>query len=101
MQLFGRAGRNGCLARGHLFYSEQRDRKGKTKAIEDGVLSDFVMGAQNCRTSALIRGMGGSDDVLPSGRCCDKCTPHAIAPNDRLNVLEIGKANRGKKTSSC
>ena len=57
MQLFGCGGCNGCLARSHLFYSEQKDRKGKTKAIKDGVLSDFITGAQNC-TSAFICGIG-------------------------------------------
>lgn len=98
IQLFGRAGRNGCLARGHLFYSEKKE-KAKPTVVGDDVLSDFVTGAKNCR-SALICGMGGNDVGSPSERCCDKCTPHAIAPNDRLNILVIGKQSRGKKRAA-
>ncbi len=102
VQLFGRAGRNGCLARGHLFYSEKKDEKGKAKptVVGDDALSDFVTGAKNCRRNALICGMGGNVG-RPSERCCDKCTPQAIIPNDRLNVLVIGKQSRGKKRAAA
>lgn len=81
-----------------MFYSERKDKKGKAKPIAagDGALSDFVTGAKNCRRNALICGMGG-DIGQPSERCCDKCTPQAIAPNDRLDVLVIGKPSRCKK----
>ena len=99
IQLFGRAGRNGCLARGHLFYSEKKE-KAKPTVVGDDVLSDFVTGAKNCRRNALICGMGGNDVGSPSERCCDKCTPHAIAPNDRHNILVIGKQSRGKKRAA-
>ena len=44
--------------------------------------------------------MGGNDVGSPSERC-DKCTPNAIAPNDRLNnILVIGKQSRGKKRAA-
>ena len=90
--MFGRAGRTGCPSRGHLFYSDRNLKK-----IEDTTLSQFISSAENCRRQTLISGMGGSGCVRPSERCCDVCTPQAITANDRLNILEIGKAMRRRK----
>ena len=44
--------------------------------------------------------MGEEYDCVPSLRCCDICTPSAIASNDRLNVLELGKQTRRPKRSA-
>lgn len=89
--MFGRAGRNGCPSRGHLFYS---NRQRKKNSIGDAVLSQFAVGSENCRRQTLICGMGGTNCARPMERCCDVCTPRAIMSHDRLNVLEIGKAKK-------
>lgn len=41
--------------------------------------------------------MGEAEHLRSSERCCDTCTPHAVTKEDRLNVLERGKAVRRKK----
>lgn len=41
--------------------------------------------------------MGEVDNVRLSERCCDVCTPQAVKNEDRLNILERGKAIRRKK----
>ena len=77
-----------------MFFSEP---KGKRRKFEDSTLNNFVAASENCRRLTLVRGLGGSDHLVGSERCCDVCTPSAISPSDRLNVLEIGKSVRHKK----
>ena len=65
--------------------------------MEDSTLHDFITGSENCRRLTLVRGLGGSDHLVGSERCCDVCTPSAISSGDRLNVLEIGQPVRHRK----
>ena len=96
--MIGRAGRNGCLARGHLFFSKSKG--GKKDSGEDSTLSRFTGGSENCRRKTLMVGMGGNCSGVSSQRCCDVCTPDAIVASDRLNVLELGKVVRRKKRAA-
>ena len=95
--MFGRAGRNGCPARGHLLKKKKKSSRSK---IQDKTLSNFV-NDKICRRKTLLSGMGEEyNEFIPPLRCCDVCTPSAISSNDRLNVLELGKQTRRPKRSA-
>ena len=53
-QLFGRAGRNGSVARAHLFYTVRKQAK------KDQGLNSFITSGENCRRKCLLNCLGDS-----------------------------------------
>ena len=97
LQLFGRAGRDGCPSRGHLFYSSSKKKSNK-KVNEDKTLLKFAHDQENCRRRTLVSGMGGRiDNLVRSERCCDLCTPSAIPCKGRLDVTQAGMPSKRKR----
>ena len=81
--MFGRAGRNGCLARAHLLYTIR----------QAGLLRDISLKClasegshENCRRKEMLKSLGSSEAVVTSAACCDVCSPLSVA-SSRLDVL--------------
>ena len=87
--MFGRAGRNGCSSRAHLFYSTRQ------KSVNAEVKT-FACSKENCLREQLISAIG-SREPLCSGRqkCCSTCSEFA---NDRLSLsVELNCSAKRKR----
>ena len=71
LQMFGRAGRNGCPARSHLLCSSRHAEK-----VTDQSLRCFASlgGSENRRRRHMLRFLGSSESVASGEACCDVCS---------------------------
>ena len=89
--MFGRAGRNGCSARGHLLHTAM-----KRKQPVDPNLECFYQGKENCRRAGMLKNLGSSEVVVGGTACCDICSGGEV-PYARLDVLIPTPLKRVKK----
>ena len=92
-QMYGRAGRNGCLARAHLLYTARQARQ-----LKDTSLKCFASEAsnENCRRKEMLISLGSSESVMSSARCCDICSGNVV-PSSRLDVMVPTALRRPRK----
>ena len=92
--MFGRAGRNGCSARGHLFFTNKQSRQ-----VTDSSLHCFASEAsrENCRRQNMLKYLGSAEPVSTGATCCDICSG-GVVPVARLNLLVPTPLKRATKS---
>ena len=92
-QMFGRAGRNGCLARAHLLYTTRQAR-----LLRDPSLKCFASEGsnENCRRKEMLMSLDSSESVVSSAACCDICSGSSV-PSSRLDLLVPMSLKRPRK----
>ena len=87
--MIGRAGRNGCLARAHIFCTSRK--------IKDPLLMAFAESdKENCRRRVLIQGLGSSEYTGSNEICCDNCGGETKLCK-RLDFLKKSMPGKRKK----
>ena len=83
VQMFGRAGRDGCQARAHLLYTTRQ-----TKHVSDPSLKSFTCegNQENCRCKEMLVALGSKEFITSNEACCDICSGGNV-PSPKLNVL--------------
>ena len=91
--MFGRAGRNGCLARAHLLYTNTQAR-----LLKDPSLTCFASEGsnENCRRKKMLTSLGSSESIVSSASCCDICSGLCV-PSSRLDFLVPMPLKRSRK----
>ena len=91
--MFGRAGTNGSLARGHLLYTATQARQ-----LKDPSLQCFATqgGSENCRRKQMLHLLGSSEPTVSGVACCDICSG-LVVPSTRLDVLQPTAVRRPRK----
>ena len=90
--MFGRAGRNGCLARAHLFYTTRHARLLRVPSLKCFACEGS---SENCRRKEMLKA-GCSESVVTSTACCDICSG-IRAPSARLDFLVTMPMKRPRK----
>lgn len=94
IQMFGRAGRNGCNSRAHLVYTNEQ-----LKGVKDPFLSRYCTDQENCLRAILLEGIGSKEKGHRDTACCDRCN-WCLIPYARLDMLAPTPPAR-KKRSVC
>ena len=91
LQMFGRAGRNGCSARAHLLYTST-----EMKQISNPLSFLCTENKENCRRLGLLRALGSNETVKTNPACCDVCTAGEV-PHPKLDLLVATSLKRTRK----
>ena len=95
LQMFGRAGRNGCSARAHLLYTSTQ-----MKHTSSSLSFLCLQSKENCRRLGLLRALGSNETVNVNPVCCDICTagkvPDPIAKLDLLVATSLKHIRKPK-----
>ena len=96
VQMFGRAGRDGCQARAHLLYTTRQ-----TKRVSDPSLKSFTCegNQENCRRKEMLVALGSKEFITSNETCCDICSGGNV-PSPKLDVLVATSQKRVRKPVS-
>ena len=90
LQLFGRVGRGGSIARAHLFFNPRQKNM-------DSVVKAFCLEGENCRRKKLLEAVGSSERIQPGNLCCDGCVGDSIPLRlqfDKTSPVQTGSKRR-------